>query len=184
MGVAHTRYLISPERLGVDAFHDLHENWAFSQTVGSADMSPLERARLARGGPLGMQAKETVYFVTNFDSEGERLTSSCRYRIHGGEFDTRWWSITVYDDITKDYIPGDDGTPRGRVSWNNEMIPRTSEGEWHIWLSTEPVAEPWLPMHGEGGHYAELLLRLYNPSDTLREQLPKISVPTVERVSC
>ena len=184
VGVAHTRYLISPERLEVDAFHDLHEHWAFSQTVGSSEMTPLERARIAVGGPLGLQAKETVYFVSNFDSEGGTLSSDCRYRIHGGDFDTRWWSITVYDNASKDYIPGDDGKPLGRVSWNSTAIPKAPDGTWEIWLSRTPEDGAWLPLHREPDKQVELLLRLYNPSESLRAKLPRIEVPTVEKVSC
>jgi len=184
-GVIHTSRTIAPDRPNADAFLAFHRNWAFSQTVGSSSMTPLERARLALAGPLGLQASETVYFATSVDSEGERISSRCRYRLRGTALDTRWWSITVYDDTTKDFIPGHDGKPMGKVGWNSTQVPQDEEGNWEIWLSGAPSAEPtWLPLHEHDEGYAEVLLRLYNPSDGLRAQLPQINLPRLDRISC
>lgn len=163
-----------------DTFEFVDETWLYSDRIGAAAASDVERARVAIGGPLGLSAKEAVYFVATQDDGGERLQSQCTYRVTGQPIDTRWWSLTLYDSITQHYVPNDDN----RSSWNSVSIPRTGSGEWVINIAPTAQDAAWLPSQAKPDQGFELMLRVYNPSPDLRKQLPKIDLPTVERVSC
>ena len=179
-GRLHARELLSDTTSIFDTFEETKSGWLFSDKIGSANASPIERARVALGGPLGLSSKEVIYFVAVKDSGGRRLTSSCTYRVSGSAFDTRWWSLTLYDSQTQNYVENVDR----RSSWNSAQIPTNADGGWEMNVASTPQAAAWLPAQSTEDQPFELNLRLYNPSPSLREKLPDIDVPTVERTSC
>lgn len=163
-----------------DTFEQVDAVWLYSDKIGAAAASNVERARVAIGGPLGLSAKEAVYFVATKDDRGAALQSHCTYRVTGQPIDTRWWSLTLYDSITQHYVPND----VNRSSWNSVSIPRSDSGEWIVNVAPEPQATAWLPTQSAPEQGFELMLRVYNPSAALRAILPNIELPKVERVSC
>ena len=163
-----------------DTFEFVDDTWLYSDRIGAAAASDVERARVAIGGPLGLSAKEAVYFVATQDDGGDRLQSHCTYRVTGQPIDTRWWSLTLYDSITQHYVPN----AESRSSWNSVSVPRTDAGEWVINVAPTAQDQAWLPSQAEPDRGFELMLRVYNPTSDLRAQLPNIDLPTVERVSC
>ena len=163
-----------------DTFEDVDGTWLFSDKIGAAAASDVERARVALGGPLGLSAKEAVYFVATKDDEGTPLRSQCTYRVTGPVIDTRWWSLTLYDSVTQHYVPNDEN----RSSWNSVSVPRADDGTWVVNVAPTPQTESWLPSQEAPDQNFELMLRVYNPSDATRARLPNIELPTVERVSC
>lgn len=163
-----------------DTFEFVDDTWLYSDRIGAAVASDVERARVAIGGPLGLSAKEAVYFVATQDDGGERLQSQCTYRVTGQPIDTRWWSLTLYDSITQHYVPN----AENRSSWNSLSVPSSDTGEWVIHVAPTPQDQAWLPSQAAPDQGFELMLRVYNPSPELRAQLPNIDLPTVERVSC
>lgn len=154
--------------------------WRFSAAVGRPAASALERARFAVSGPLGLSASEAVYFTARADTAGQPLSSACDYRITGEPLDTRWWSLTVYDADSYDYVAGHDG----RASWTSRADAIRGEDPWVIHVGPAPGDGPWLSSRAEPGGTLELLLRVYNPSDRLREALPAIPLPVIERTRC
>lgn len=163
-----------------DTFQTTKSGWLYSETIGSNAASGVERARVALSGPLGLSSKEVIYFIAQADNDGNRLSSSCDYRVLGQSLDTRWWSLTLYDSKTEKYVPNS----INRSSWNNENIVRDEAENWIINVSGKPQNGNWLPSQSENRLEYELMLRLYNPSDTLRKALPNITLPQVERLSC
>lgn len=163
-----------------DAFETVDGTWLYSDKIGAAAASNVERARVAINGPLGLSAKEAVYFVALQDSAGDPLRSQCTYRVSGQEIDTRWWSLTLYDSVTQHYVPN----PENRSSWNSVSVPRTEQGDWVINVAPTPQETAWLPSQEEADQSFDLMLRVYNPSDATRAKLPNIELPVVERVSC
>lgn len=163
-----------------DTFEDVDGTWLYSDKIGAAAASDVERARVAIGGPLGLSSKEAVYFVATRDGEGEPLQSQCTYRVTGQPIDTRWWSLTLYDSITQHYVPNTEN----RSSWNSVSVPRSEDGNWVINVSATPQTTAWLPAQDTPNQSFELMLRVYNPSDATRAILPNLDLPTVERVSC
>lgn len=163
-----------------DTFEDVDGTWLYSDKIGAAVASGVERARVALGGPLGLSAKEAVYFVATQDDDGAPLRSQCTYRVTGPTTDTRWWSLTLYDSITQHYVPN----VENRSSWNSVSVPRSDDGTWVVHVAPTPQETSWLPSQETPDQSFELILRVYNPSDATRARLPNIELPTVERVSC
>lgn len=163
-----------------DTFEDVDGTWLYSDKIGAAAASDVERARVALGGPLGLSAKEAVYFVATHDDDGAPLRSQCKYRVTGPTIDTRWWSLTLYDSITQHYVPNVDN----RSSWNSVSVPRSDDGTWIVNVAPTPQDASWLPSQQTPDQNFELMLRVYNPSDATRARLPNIELPIVERVSC
>lgn len=163
-----------------DDFEQTASLWLYSDKIGAASASGVERAKVAIAGPLGLSSKEAVYFIAVADNQGRPLSSRCDYRVTGRPIDTRWWSLTLYDSQTQHYVPN----PINRSSWNSVAIPRTEDGAWAITISQTPKDDTWLPSHAGEGRTFELNLRIYNPSDETRARLPNINLPDVERTSC
>jgi len=177
---AMTMRTLSGQDVIFDTFEQVDSTWLYTDKIGVAAASDVERARVAIGGPLGLSAKEAVYFVAVQDGDGEPLRSQCRYRVTGQPIDTRWWSLTLYDSETQHYVPNEEN----RSSWNSVAVPRSAAGEWVVEIASTPQEGAWLPAQSEAEKAFELMLRVYNPSDATRQVLPNIALPTVERVSC
>jgi len=154
--------------------------WRFSEKVGKPAASHLERARLALSGPLGLSASEAVYFIARADEDGEALRSSCGYKISGESFDARWWSLTVYDAETFRFV----SDHAGRASWTGLAPQLAGNQRWTINVGPAPLPEPWISSRDEPPGRLELLLRIYNPSDATRAQLPALALPTIEKTGC
>lgn len=161
-------------------FEQTDSLWLFSDKIGAASASGVERAKVAIAGPLGLSSEEAVYFIAVTDNQGRPLSSTCDYRVTGKPVDTRWWSLTLYDSQTQHYVPN----AINRSSWNSVAIPRADNGDWEIAISPIPKDETWLPSQTGEGRPFELNLRVYNPSDATRAKLPNIDLPDVERTSC
>lgn len=163
-----------------DTFKETESGWLFSDDIGSSNASPLERARIAVGGPLGLSSSEVLYFIALNDSEGRRLTSSCSYVVTGVPIDTRWWSLTLYDSSTQNYVEN----TQNRSSWNSAVLPTRKDGSWQIIVSAQSSEGNWLPSQKIADQPFELNLRTYNPSDKTRQAAPDIALPIVERTGC
>jgi hypothetical protein len=163
-----------------DDFETVDTVWLYSSKIGSSAASGLERARVAIGGPLGLSASEAVYFIAITDAEGNALISECDYRVSGKAIDTRWWSLTLYDRQSQHYVPN----TLNRSSWNSVSVPRDDNDAWEINISQTQKGEAWLPAQVKDGQLFELNLRIYNPSNELKADLPNIDLPSVELTSC
>lgn len=163
-----------------DSFEEVDGTWLYSDKIGAAAASDIERARVAIGGPLGLSPKEAVYFVAVTDIDGEALSSSCIYRVAGEPIDTRWWSLSLYDSETQHYVPN----AENRSSWNSVSIARSDAGNWEVVVAPTMQEGNWLPSQAAEDQAFEIMLRVYNPSDATRAALPNITLPIVERVSC
>jgi hypothetical protein len=158
--------------------------WLYSDKVGSPAASAMARAKVAIGGPLALSSKEVAYLIAKTDNQGRPLTSNCIYHVQGSRFNTRWWSLTLYDSETQNYVPNIDN----RSSWNSVAIPYDDDGNWTLTIAATRQGETWLPSQfsakSNEAKPFEVILRLYNPSDEIRATLPDIALPTVELISC
>ena len=171
---------LTHQNLIFETFEDVDGTWLYSETIGASAASDIERARVAINGPLGLSSKEAVYFIAVQDSERQPLLSHCIYRVSGKPIDARWWSLTLYDSVTQHYVPNIEN----RSSWNSVSVPQTDEGQWVITVAPTPQDGAWLPAQDTSDQSFDLMLRVYNPSEITRSKLPRINLPTVERVSC
>lgn len=163
-----------------DEFYTTQTQWRYSDEVGALDAAPVSRARVAIGGPLGLSSKEVIYFITTEDTDGERLVSGCDYQMSGRDIDSRWWSVTLYDSTTSNYVPNIDN----RSSWHSEALPFNRSNEWSLIISPDQKPSPWLPSQTGASTPFDLVLRLYNPSAQTRADVPDIALPVIEKISC
>jgi hypothetical protein len=146
--------------------------WQTSLTTGSAAADPYTRTHIAITALLALNRSETTYFSASRDDSGQPLRSACTYDVLGPLLDARWWSITAYADDNF-LIPN----ASKRFSHSNKTVTQGSDGRFTITLGPTPRNGDWLPTGERGGF--NLLLRLYNPGDSIARdprtaQLPRI----------
>jgi hypothetical protein len=151
--------------------------WETGKDFGSADASALVRARVALAGLLALPRGEAMYFTARTDSSGEPLDGRCRYAIHGGRFDARWWSITLYDR-TGYLIPN----PWHRYSVGSSAVPSGSADDWTI--AIDPAEQPGLWIPSTDAPAFDLTLRLYHPGAAIREAPQSAAMPEIRRMAC
>lgn len=151
-------------------------SWRTIPVTGSTDADMYTRALIAIVGVLALDRSETVYFSATEDSSGERLSAACDYMIAGDDLASRWWSLTAY---------GEDGylidNELDRYSFaRDELV--GPQGRWTVRLSGSPQEGNWLPTGDE--ERVDLLLRFYNPSPELYDNLGTVALPSITRLGC
>lgn len=133
------------------------------------------RARVALTALFALRETEVLYAVANKDAEGEALDGSYSYRVSGPAPEARYWSITLYGE---DFflIPNEEN----RYNINGLDVQYDAEGNFSFVISPEKKEGPWLP--SDGTQKFDLLLRLYNPSTDLIENLETLSLPLIEKI--
>jgi len=142
--------------------------------LNSADL--LTIAQVAVYGPYALTKKEVIYLSTNTDSEGNALDPKADYVISGKKLDAKYWSITAYDEngfLIKN--------PINKYSYNLEDVKYEADStSYKINLSGTEKKENWLPINDI--QKASLIIRLYLPSEKLRENLTVETLPTIQKV--
>lgn len=163
------------------------DGWSY-QPPGVGDFGEDDRLRasIALGGIAALTEEEAMYFHSNFDAAGERLSGTHRYRWRlppGGVPVDAFWSLTMYTV-----------TPEGRYFFAENALSRFSIGDRTPGLVVAPdgsleiliqherpddaqVAN-WLPAP-EGP--LRLALRAYLPREELRRRAWR--VPALRRVT-
>lgn len=154
-----------------------HDGWTYTTRLGTADTDPYVRAAVALFGIWALRPEETMYASANVDTDGLPLLATCTYAITGGPLDTRWWSLTAYQD--NHFVPN----ANQRYSWSKTTIATGPEGEWRIVASAQEQPGHWLPLKPGAGTVV-FSLRFYNPTDSFRTNLKTLNFPRVEKVSC
>jgi len=142
--------------------------------LNSADL--LTIAQVAVYGPYALTKKEVIYLSTNTDSEGNALDPKADYVINGKKLDAKYWSITAYDEngfLIKN--------PINKYSYNLEDVKYQADStSYKINLSGTEKKENWLPINNV--QKTSLIIRLYLPSEKLRENLTVETLPTIQKV--
>jgi len=142
--------------------------------LNTADL--LTIAQVAVYGPYALTKKEVIYLSTNTDSEGNALDPKSDYVINGKKLDAKYWSITAYDEngfLIKN--------PINKYSYNLEDIKYEADStSYKINLSGTEKKENWLPINNV--QKTSLIIRLYLPSEKLRENLTVETLPTIQKV--
>ena len=137
----------------------------------------LSIAQIAVYATYPLTKKEVIYLNTNKDKDGNLLTTENDYVIEGKKLDARYWSITAYDQ---------DGflikNKDNRYSFNNENTSYEADSlSFKLTLSSKEKSNNWLP--SGNAKSISLVIRLYQPSDSLRNNLNTSVLPTVRKVN-
>jgi hypothetical protein len=142
--------------------------------LNSADL--LTIAQVAVYGPYALTKKEVIYLSTNTDSDGNTIDPKADYVISGKKLDAKYWSITAYDEngfLIKN--------PINIYSYNLETVKYEADStSYKINLSGSEKKENWLPVNNVSK--ASLIIRLYLPSDQLRDNLTVEALPTIQKI--
>lgn len=147
-----------------------------------------QRARIAVVGLFALRESEVLYFIASEDSDGERLSSEFTYELVGTEPNARYWSYTMYGE---DYflIPNesktysfnlDDLTYISRDTLNPE-IASIAQNAYTISIGADEQEGNWLPSGKEDQFH--ILLRMYNPSPEVYNNLESVTLPTIKKIS-
>ena len=142
--------------------------------LNTADL--LTIAQIAVYGPYALTKKEVIYLSTSTDSKGNALDSKSDYVINGKKLDAKYWSITAYDEngfLIKN--------PINKYSYNLEDVKYEADStSYKINLSGSEKKENWLPVNNV--KKTTLIIRLYLPSEKLRENLTVETLPSIQKV--
>lgn len=146
-----------------------------------------QRSLVAMIGLFALRESEVLYFVASSDSDGNPLSSAYDYEMIGSNPNARYWSYTIYgqdhflipneedvysfnlDDIS--YIAKDTLNPE---------IEQFSKRAYTINISSDSKSENWLPSGNED--QLHILLRMYNPSSAVYNNLAGIALPEIRRI--
>lgn len=151
--------------------------WSTSTSFGSPDADMYTRARVALFGLLALDKKETMYFIATTDSNGEKLSGSCTYRVQGHDLAARWWSITAYAPDSF-LIPNEAHV----FSFAQTTVAHDADGGFTINVSAEKQPGNWLPV--KAGEAFDLTARFYNPEASIYADPSAAVLPTITKESC
>ena len=124
------------------------------------------------GGATG----QTLYFIANTDSEGKTLNTGSDYQIEGAELPCGSWSIAVYAD---DRLVRSD-TNGGYLT--KAMVNRTVGEKCQACISSAGKRDERCIQTGPGNNEMSIVLRIYNPSPELMEDVNNIELPVIAKI--
>ncbi len=154
--------------------------WSVWSLAGNPDADPYTRAHFARQGRLPVTSTSALYYSTDRDDEGDRLTAECDYAIEGQPLDAAWWSIAAYRESGR-LIPN----KAGRYAFSSRDVARSGDGSFRIVLSAQARPGNWLPTTGSAE--LQLMLRIYGPRaprDFTGERHLDANLPSIKRIAC
>jgi hypothetical protein len=152
--------------------------WKAAPGVGSPKADPYSRAILTRRGDVSLAIGEGLALSARVDSAGRILDSACSYRIGTTTPQSRFWSLTLYDEAGSVVT-----TELGRSGFTSSEVLRDQDGHFTIELSRQARSGNWLQLPADG-HFT-LTLRLYDtPASAATASLDPASVPSIERLGC
>jgi len=175
--VAGTAYAVNAVRGGLNDGMISVGPWETGKSFGTADASPLTRAKVALSGLMALPAREAMYFTAARDSDGRPLEGRCSYRVSGAKLDGRWWSITLYEGegwLVKNAA--------NRWSIPASAVSTDASGGWSFAVAPHAESGAWLPT-GSADAF-ELTLRLYHPSAAMQARPDQAQLPIITREDC
>ena len=148
--------------------------WQYNPLIGSQAAGAYLRATIARIGLLALSKAEAIYLIANRDSDGRPLSGDASYRVEGVDVASRWWSITAYG-ADSFLIPNS----LERYSYSSRSVQRSPDGSYCIQVASTEKSHNWLPV--QPGQPFDLMIRLYNPSPSVLENLGEIPLPRIIR---
>lgn len=154
------------------------QGWTTNPLIGSPGADMWTRARVAGAGLLALSRKETVYYSTDRDAAGRRLSEDCTYLLTGGALPARWWSVTLYDE--EGYL-----ARNGRSAHSVDATRVGGASAWEARIAGDGEATPGqVVISSRNAGDFNLTLRLYNPDPGFLSRPGSATFPRVERISC
>ena len=144
-------------------------NWKVNPNMDLKDS--YQRAYISRIGVFALDEKETLYFLSSKDSNGNPLTSDFDYQIIGTPPKGRYWSYTLYGE---DYFLVKNDANIYTI--NKENLTKDKP----ILVSSSKKDINWLPSGNETKFH--ITLRVYNPDESVYKNLESIDLPIIKKI--
>lgn len=129
--------------------------WTAWPDVGAAAPNPYTRGHLARTAAFELGQAEGLQFTATSDSDDQRLTRDCSYRIAGKTPLANFWTLVAQDESGINIAALD-----GAAFIRSSGIARGNDGSIIINVGTRLQPENWLELIGDGPF--KLVLTLYD----------------------
>ena len=158
-------------------FNKRHGPWVNWPTAGTRSSNPYVRAHFLTQNRLPISQFEVTELEAKIDSNGKTLDADCSYEISGPAQKARWWSLYTYSDNASVQGEGEQ-----RQSIASEQLVTKSNGQFIVKLSRQPQTGNWIsPSMGDN---LVLVLRHYNPRQSITNQFNFKGLPTIVRKEC
>ena len=151
--------------------------WVSWPTAGTRASNPYVRAHFLIQNRLPISQFEVNELEARTDSNGKSLDRDCTYEISGPAQKARWWSLYTYSNESSG--PVGYTQPRGIGSHN---ILAKTDGQFIVKLSQQPQTGNWIMP--TGGDDLVLVLRHYNPAQSITNQFNFKGLPSIIRKEC
>ncbi len=153
--------------------------WESWTSEARADADPYTRAHFVRAGTLYLSAEIASVYVARTDSDGVRLHSSCEYAVKGQDHESRWWSVSVFDDEGR-LIEN----PAKRYSFTRDTVSLSPDGQFLISLARDARPGNWLPTGGGGRLQLVMTLLEGRQINISSGSENEVKLPAITTVSC
>lgn len=151
--------------------------WATNQATADSEAGIYLRTAVAVMGLMAMNRKESIYYSTLVDTDGNLLDGNCTYQMQGKDLAARWWSITAYGMDHYFMRTGVD-----KYSVTKSSVSRKEDGTYTAIISPRVHEKNWIP--SAKGRYFQLTARFYNPDQSVYDRPGQVGLPSVRKVEC
>ena len=150
--------------------------WPRAQTENA---DPYAKAHRARTGRLMLGEAEGLVFLAISDSEGEQLSTRCRYAVAGRTPLARLWTLHATDENDR-LIDVDRRFPSALHSQN---VLKDETGAFEIQIGTQPRPGNWIAT-GNRSQPLRLALTLFDTPTASSSRLIDLQMPKIVKVEC
>ena len=160
-----------------------NDNWQILPSPGDKNRDIYTRAAVAMRGTFALAKPEAAYFHAFNDIEELELQGNCNYHLFGNDIESRWWSITVYNE--DGYLVENN---EKIYALNSETIDFNIDGGFDIFLTNDnnfisKVADKnW--MRTPSDESFSVALRIYLPGEEYFSKLKRVDLPVIEKLEC
>ena len=143
----------------------------------------IQEQNVAMRGTFALAKPEAAYFHAYNDIEEIKLQGNCSYHLFGNDIESRWWSITVYNE--DGYLVENN---EKIYALNSETIDFNIDGGFDIFLTNDnnfisKVAEKnWIRTPSDESF--SVALRIYLPGEEYFSKLKRVDLPVIEKLEC
>jgi hypothetical protein len=154
--------------------------WVSWPASGRVDADPYTRAHSVRLGLLPLNPSLAMTYHARTDETGERIYSSCDYRVELDGLNAQWWSLAVFDDAGRAIR-----NAAQRYAYNSVTIVRESDGKAAVIMARDARPGNWLPIGGAGN--VTLALSIQDPrwaQQSLDDAQAQKVLPVIRKIAC
>ena len=147
-------------------------NWRLWDLASGTSSNPYALAHFLFEGRVPPAQSLFRVYSSSRDDDGNKLLSSCVYKVSAHQLESRWWSLSVgpLDSQDRDSSP---------VITSDEVA-RGSDSSVDVTVARHPVAGNWIRPAIDGN----IVIQLVVSNDGASQAADSLTLPTVQRIGC